>query len=64
LPAASRAVTVTLFVPLSSTIPEAVQFVVPLAVPAAPRSVTQLTCVTPTLSDAVPEMVNGENDAL
>ena len=31
--------------------------VVPLAVPAAPRSVAQLTCVTPRLSDAVPETV-------
>ena len=44
--------------------PDAVQFVVPLALPDAPRSVTQLTCVTPTLSDAVPETVNGEDAAV
>jgi hypothetical protein len=34
--------------------PSAVQLVVPLAVPLPPRPFTHVTCVTPTVSDAVP----------
>ena len=34
--------------------PDALQFVVPAAVPEPPRSLVQLTCVTPTASNAVP----------
>jgi hypothetical protein len=56
-PAASRAVTVTTFVPASSGIPAALQLAVPVAVPLPPRSLTHVTCVTPTLSDAVPPTV-------
>ena len=53
LPAASRAVTVTTLTPLcSATV--ALQLVVPVAVPFPPRSLDQVTCVTPTLSLAVP----------
>ena len=52
--AASRAVTVTVFAPACSAIPLADQLVVPLAVPAPPRLFAHLTCVTPTLSLAVP----------
>src|SRR5262245_8007409 len=53
LPAASRAVTVITLSPgFRST--ATFQFVVPVAVPEPPRLFTQLTCVTPTLSDAVP----------
>ena len=39
-------------------IPLAVQFVVPVAVPLPPRSLAQVTCVTPTESDAVPPSVS------
>ena len=60
LPAASRAVTVNTFVPVWSTIPLAVQVVVPLAVPLPPRLFTHVTWVTPMLSDAVPPSVRGE----
>jgi hypothetical protein len=38
-------------------IPLAVQLVVPVAVPLPPRSLAQVTCVTPTVSDAVPPSV-------
>jgi hypothetical protein len=38
----------------------ALQEVVPVAVPLPPRELDQLTCVTPTLSDAVPEMAREE----
>ena len=58
-PAASRAVTVSTFAPLESAIPLTDQLVVPVAVPDPPRSFTQLTCVTPTLSEAVPLSVSG-----
>ena len=52
-PAASRAVAVRTFTPLcSATV--ALQFVVPAAIPLPPRLFVQLTCVTPTLSLAVP----------
>src|SRR5437762_922773 len=54
LPAASRAWTVSMFVPIWRTIPLAVQLVVPVAVPLPPRLFVHVTCVTPTLSDAVP----------
>ena len=55
-PAASRAVTVITFGPAARTMPDALQPVVPNAVPLPPRSFAQLTCVTPTLSLAVPPM--------
>ena len=35
------------------------QLVVPDAVPLPPRLFAQLTCVTPTLSEAVPPMASG-----
>src|SRR5262249_39235750 len=57
LPAASWAVTVRTFVPSWMGIPLAVQLVVPVAVPLAPRLVAQVTWVTPTLSAAVPPSV-------
>src|SRR5262249_8352385 len=57
LPAASWAVTVRTFGPSWMGIPLAVQFVVPVAVPLAPRLVAQVTWVTPTLSAAVPPSV-------
>jgi hypothetical protein len=41
-------------------IPLAVQVVVPVAVPLPPRSLTHVTCVTPTASDAVPPSVSVE----
>ncbi|PYN53361.1 MAG: hypothetical protein DMD92_20390 [Candidatus Rokuibacteriota bacterium] len=53
-PTASFAVTVSTLAPDCSTIPLAVQLVVPVAVPLPPRLFAQVTCVTPTLSDAVP----------
>jgi len=52
--AASRAVTVMTFAPLCSVTPVMLQLVVPVAVPLPPRSLLQLTCVTPTASAAVP----------
>ena len=60
LRAASCAVTVSTFVPGWRTIPLAVQLVVPLAVPLPPRLFVHVTCVTPTLSDAVPPSARGE----
>ena len=56
LPAASRTVTVMTVVP-ETGIAGVLQVVVPNAVPAAPLSVAHMTCVTPTLSDAVPATV-------
>ena len=53
-PAASAAVTVICVDPLAKATPLIVQLVVPVAMPLAPRSVVQVTWVTPTLSDAVP----------
>jgi hypothetical protein len=50
-------VTVSTFVPSRSTIPLAVQLVVPVAVPLPPRLFAHVTWVTPTLSDAVPPSV-------
>jgi len=43
-----------LFVPLASGIDDTLQLVVPEATPLPPRSFTHVTCVTPTLSAAVP----------
>ncbi|PYN64454.1 MAG: hypothetical protein DMD93_22490 [Candidatus Rokuibacteriota bacterium] len=60
LPAASRAWTVSMFVPIWRTIPLAVQAVVPVAVPLPPRLFAHVTWVTPTLSDAVPPSVSEE----
>src|SRR5204863_4210782 len=54
VPAVSRAVTVRRLAPVWRTMPPAVQLVVPVAVPLPPRLFAQVTCVTPTLSDAVP----------
>ena len=56
--AASRAVTVSTFTPTWRAIPLAVQLVVPAAVPLPPRSFAHVTCVTPTVSDAVPPSVS------
>jgi len=55
-PAASRAVTVITLAPAARTMPEALQPLVPKAVPLPPRSFVQPTCMTPTLSLAVPPM--------
>jgi hypothetical protein len=57
--AASWAVTVTTFAPGCSTIPLTDHAVVPVAVPEPPRSLAHVTCVTATLSAAVPPIVNG-----
>jgi hypothetical protein len=59
LPAASRAVTVMTFAPATRRIPLAVQLAVPLAAPVPPRLLAHVTCVTPTLSLAVPLTVIG-----
>ena len=60
LPAASVVVTVSTFVPACSTMPLAVQLVVPVAVPLPPRLFAHVTRATRTSSDAVPLSVNGE----
>src|SRR5216110_2938923 len=60
LPAASRAWTVSMFVPIWRPIPLAVQLVVPVAVPLPPRLFAHATWVTPTSSAAVPPKVRGE----
>src|SRR5262245_3045863 len=52
--AASFAVTVTTFSPTCSGTLSADQGLIPVAVPEAPRLVDHVTCVTPTLSLAVP----------
>ena len=57
--AASFAVTVRTLVPDCRTIPLTDQLVAPLAVPLPPRLLLQVTCVTPTLSDAVPPSTSG-----
>jgi hypothetical protein len=64
LPAASCAVTVTAVEPGSRTNPVIVQLAVPAAVPLLPRSVDHVTCVTPTLSDAVPLRLSGLAEAV
>jgi len=52
-------VTVSTFDPDWSTIPLALQLVVPVAVPLPPRLLDHVTWVTPMLSDAVPPIVSG-----
>ena len=59
LPAASRAVTVRILDPFTNAIPVTDHEVVPVAVPLPPALLTQVTCVTPTLSEAVPPMLSG-----
>src|SRR5689334_11739051 len=59
--AASRAVTVTTFVPGCRTTPPTDHADVPVAVPEPPRSLVPVTCVTPTLSAAVPLTLNGDD---
>ena len=54
LPAASLAVKVRVLVPTESGMLLTDQLLVPLAVPLPPRSLLQVTRVTPTLSPAVP----------
>src|SRR6185503_11656324 len=54
LPAASRAVTVSVFEPPSSVMLATLQLVVPLAVPLPPRLFDHVTCVTLVLSLAEP----------
>ncbi len=53
-PAASAALMVTEFVPTNRGIAGTDQFAVPLATPASPFDVLQITAVTPMLSFAVP----------
>jgi len=55
----SFAVTVIVFKPSVSIMPEAVQDVVPVQVPLVPVLEDQVTADTPLLSDAVPAMVKG-----
>ena len=54
LPVTLRAVTVTRVTPVVKVSPGIVQLLAPVAMPLAPRSVVQVTCVTPALSKAVP----------
>jgi hypothetical protein len=54
LPATSRAVTVRTLLPPCNVIEFTLHEVVPVAVPLPPRLLTQLTCVTPPASLAVP----------
>jgi len=60
LPTASRAVTVSTFEPSWRAIALATQLLVPVAVPLPPRLFIHVTCVTPTLSAAVPCRVTDE----
>jgi hypothetical protein len=53
-PAASRAVIVITLVPDCKPMEGTLQLVVPVVLPLPPRLLTQLTEVTPTLSEAVP----------
>src|SRR4030095_344011 len=50
------------FAPLWRAIPDALQLAAPVALPEPPRSLAHVTCVTPTLSLAVPETSNGVED--
>jgi hypothetical protein len=61
LPDASRAVTVSTFVPGHTPVTLAVQFVVPVAVPLLPRLFTHLICVTAALLDTVPRSVKEDH---
>ena len=54
LPAASRAVRVRMLSPDCKAIVLTAQLLVPVAVPDPPRLLVHVTCVTPTLSLAVP----------
>jgi hypothetical protein len=61
-PAPSRARTVMTLFPGVSATDATLQLVVPVAVPEAPvAAFVQVTCVTPTASDAVPPSDNGED---
>ena len=60
LPAASLAVTVITLAPPCSAMPAILQEVVPPAVPLPQRSHAQVTSVTPTLPDAMPETFTAE----
>jgi hypothetical protein len=60
LPAASFAVTVNIFSPFESCILEIDQDVAPLAVPLPPLELTQVTWLTPTLSEALPDKLMEE----
>ena len=62
LPAASEARIVIVFVPIRSEIEGVFQLFVPDAVPEPPVEFVQVTAVTPTLSDAVPENTMVEAD--
>ena len=64
MPAASEAVTVICVVPEAKVSPLTVQLVVPAAMPLAPLSVDQVTCVTPELSDDVPARLIVPPDAV
>jgi hypothetical protein len=57
-PAASRALTVRTFAPSWSTMPLALQLLVPAAIPLPPRLFVHVTWVTPMLSAAVPRSVS------
>jgi hypothetical protein len=48
-----------MFEPGCNVTPEADQLVVPVAVPLPPALLLHVTCVTPTLSAAVPAIVSG-----
>jgi hypothetical protein len=65
LPAASVALTVTNWVFIARLMPglKIVQLVVPDAVPDCPYKALQLTLTTPTASEAVPAIINGELEA-
>jgi hypothetical protein len=64
LPAASRAVTVSTFVPILRPLTLAIQALVPVAVPLPPRLLTHVIPVTPMLSEAVPWRVSDEPVAI
>lgn len=64
LPAASRAVTVNVVEPRTSEMLLVFQLAVPVAVPLPPRLLDQVTCVTPTLSEALPRNVMLEDEVV
>jgi len=62
LPAASYAVIVMIFLPISNAMPETDHDVVPVAVPLVPfEAFDHDTCVTPTLSEEVPDSVTWDD---
>jgi hypothetical protein len=64
-PAASRARTVMTLFPEASAMPRTLQLDVPIAVPEAPvAAFVQLTCATPTSSEAVPPKSIGDEEAV